>query len=177
MKRLLILMLVLGMATAASAFTITYEYRDSGGVTPISVVNLALPNFTLAVIGTYTAGESGGVRLYDQFENIGAGSDHADFTGGTMYLPAAGSVPPAFLGAYLPTYDGYDFNWGSGSTGQTGALMFLFDLTASAEGTVNISTYETDYWTVIETASIEVVPEPMTIALLGLGGLFLRRRK
>jgi len=40
-------------------------------------------------------------------------------------------------------------------------------------------TYQTitPVYTVSESLEIHVVPEPMTIALLGLGGLFLRRRK
>ena len=45
-----------------------------------------------------------------------------------------------------------------------------------AEGEVIITVYD-GALTVLDTQIIHQVPEPMTIALLGLGGLFLRRRK
>ena len=174
MKKLLVLLLVLGITTMASAYTVTFEYRDAAGTTPISEVDIASPSFTLAVVGTYVGGDANSHKMYDQFENIGAGSDYADFTGSTMFAAAGGFKA---LGSYNATYDGYDLSWGDASTGQTDADMFLFSLTASAEGTLNISTYDSDYTAVLETFSIPIVPEPMTIALLGLGGLFLRRRR
>jgi len=47
-------------------------------------------------------------------------------------------------------------------------------LTGSA---VQIDLLDADAETVLDSVTLVVIPEPMTIALLGLGGLFLRRRK
>jgi len=44
-------------------------------------------------------------------------------------------------------------------------------------GTTNLNLYDSDGVTLLDRCSIAVVPEPTTIALLGLGGLLLRRRK
>jgi hypothetical protein len=55
---------------------------------------------------------------------------------------------------------------------------FTVDFTAGQElGDVVIGLYAFDGVTLLEEATITVVPEPMTLGLLGLGGLFLRRRR
>ena len=46
-----------------------------------------------------------------------------------------------------------------------------------SEGTAALNLYATDGVTRLDTAQITVIPEPTTIALLGLGALFLRRRR
>jgi len=40
-----------------------------------------------------------------------------------------------------------------------------------------IDLYASDWVTILDSGTVTVVPEPMTIALLGLGGLFLLRRR
>jgi hypothetical protein len=102
-------------------------------------------------------------------------------TGATM-LAAAGPTPSADISPYSTTYDGYGFIWGDlinpDSVDFYSGDMFIINLTALAAGTVTIGEYATDYVTLTESHSINVVnPEPMTIVLMGLGGLFLRRRK
>ena len=60
----------------------------------------------------------------------------------------------------------------------TGLLVGDIILTADKIGTSNIQLLDQDLATIGTIAwGIQVVPEPMTIAFLGLGGLFLRRRK
>ncbi|MGA2071701.1 MAG: PEP-CTERM sorting domain-containing protein, partial [Sedimentisphaerales bacterium] len=69
-----------------------------------------------------------------------------------------------------------------------GSPLFSFQLTApNAVGVAHISLIENaffnDNWEAISPDSMPTmtvtisVPEPMTLGLLGLGGLFLRRRK
>ena len=49
--------------------------------------------------------------------------------------------------------------------------------TYGSPGTYYIDLYHTNFTTLCDTLPITIVPEPMTIALFGLGGLLLRRRK
>lgn len=44
-------------------------------------------------------------------------------------------------------------------------------------GSINISVLSENAGSVQDTVTIEAIPEPVTIAILGLGALFLRRRK
>ena len=45
------------------------------------------------------------------------------------------------------------------------------------EGDVVLTLTNVDFDTIFDTVTIHQVPEPMTLGLLGLGGLFLRRRR
>ncbi len=37
--------------------------------------------------------------------------------------------------------------------------------------------FDPEYGVPVDSVAITIIPEPMTVILLGLGGLFLRRRK
>ena len=76
---------------------------------------------------------------------------------------------------------------GAGGTGQLditgdGSLIMkglITDVTSFGNVTANggIDTFAYSYDDVTELTTITAIPEPITIALLGFGGLFLRRRK
>ena len=173
MKKLMILVLVLGLASVASA-TYSYNWTDTSG-----------SDITQGVVGTAvvleinrgaeTAAWGYSFKLYDQFENGAVGTDHGDMTG-AAFGGAEGSTPPAMIGPYSATYDGYDLTAGDTVAGAAGT-MFKVTIMPSASGAMSIGNYASDYVTLIDSANLTIVPEPMTIALLGLGGLFLRRRK
>jgi len=50
-------------------------------------------------------------------------------------------------------------------------------LVGVSEGSTQLSLYASDRTTLLDQCTIAVIPEPMTVALLGIGGLLLRRRK
>jgi hypothetical protein len=178
MKKIMILVLVLGLASAANA-AYSYNWTDTDG-NPIAQGTIGTAIVLNIDRDTYTGTWSHGFKMYDNFENMGGPGDYGDMTG-AAYGGAEGSTPPAAISAYSTTYDGYDLTAGqtsaAGTDVYTGGTMFELTIMPSASGTLTIDNVDSSYTNVVDSASINIIPEPMTIALLGLGGLFLRRRK
>lgn len=168
---MLTLLLVLGLASAASA---TVSYVQVGDALPggTFVINVnGLKTDMAWAEGLYT---SDGTQ----------GSGLMDITGVTMYN-GSGEVLEGYLAAaiYFPSYDGADLEAAvplEGEVGSGNGTWFSLDVSVSSGAVVDdiltFSRVDSSY-TEIGTFGVTVVPEPMTIALLGLGGLFLRRRK
>jgi hypothetical protein len=160
MKKLLILMLVLGLASAANAVvTLGGDTEvDLGGTCTVTIVSSdttmwggyieQLEYLMTGVVATSNAGEQAVVNY--------APEGYAD----TYELEAKDTTDP-----FDSVVAGIQFN----VTVSAGSLV--------EDDTILLTLYDTDWSTVIDTATVTVVPEPMTIALLGLGGLLLRRRK
>jgi len=162
MKKFLVLALVLGLATMATAGDLAaiadMGYTVIGDTVTITTTG-SVANFNLQLspdAGTLTAGNAS--------TNFGYVSDGVPDLAETGIMGAAGavtSVPPVYQTGtlYTFTYDGTE-------------LVTLGD---SILGTSSVQ-WENDDVISLVGATI-TIPEPMTIALLGLGGLFLRRKK
>ena len=159
MKKLLVLMLVLVMAASASAAISDYKATLSG--TTLTIVGLnASASFTGDWIGTYDMSTvfSGPVA------KVGSVGDYN-----------AGSTSNILLDVGA-TYTGIIIDVGDGLASDPVVLGDWF--TVQYSGSVgDILTVEENPGSVFVGTLEVLVPEPMTIALLGLGGLFLRRKK
>ena len=166
MRKLLVLMLVLSFASASYGsygdIRDNFELDLRGSVLYlVGKSTTAIPSASVydetatvctmsngQILGTpQTAGDGANIILYS-----GAGYDGFDFSVVSSGLPPEEGEPPDVIALG---------DW------------FSVDVTNLSVGDI-VNVYG-PYPTLLGT--MEVLPEPMTIALLGLGGLFLRRRK
>ena len=201
MKKLLILMLVLGMVSMANAaLTMRYSSQADGSDT-ITATALG-STFYLIIAGVAMDDISTTAIIVADVADAmytPEGSSYADFTGSNNSLfdngngyAAAGNASD--LGS-LTTYDSYSAYASDNyveevnpedPTGPwipitiddplTGDWFSYEILAGDVEGTAKFARL-TSGWDGYTTNASILIPEPMTIALLGLGGLFLRRRK
>ena len=164
MKKLLVLILVLGMASAANAVLIEIDGQSAPA---LDVLEAA----TITVVGEDTSNWLG----YIIVEEGGAG-----LLSGAEVLTGAGDK------ASVEPYT--EAGWGAGymltvastqvPTNVVAGPLFNINYTGAIGDTAKISLYiDPEYVVPAASVDVTVVPEPMTVLLLGLGGLFLRRRQ
>jgi len=165
MKKLISLMLIALMGTVASAVTI--KLQGPAEVKAGDVVSISLYSDTAVGAFTIVSVTDGGASGLASNPAIAAGFDFAMFnnngvlnTSGLLIQNATGKT-------------------GFGSPLLSGVL-YTFDYTVASDitaKTITLSVSGNAGGTAIEALTMNVVPEPITVALLGLGGLFIRRRK
>jgi len=175
MKKLLIFALVLGMATFANAAIVI---SVNGDITKDTITILPSEIVTIDIWNT------GGDVPVDFLSYL----DFADPQNGNYYLSSprlgshAGNFPASFLGPYnMVTYEEVEMTqaWAVGTPEAAPGPIFLIDLHCEGPGDVTVTLWDgrVGYEAPVDTLIIHQIPEPATIALLGLGGLLLRRKK
>ena len=187
MKKLLIFMLVLGMASLVNALPTSLQISVNGVDEPVDSDIWLLPTETIE-LDIWTTAEiysEGGLEGYFA---LGVDPAYGTLTGGVSLYPSeAGTVYYSGSGgSYLPSPEAGDFGTiGSmqpSGSGMTGVIFdsIIFHCEAAGDAIINLYTVDfaaTPVYSLIDSVIIHQIPEPMTVLLLGLGGLFLRRRK
>jgi hypothetical protein len=185
MKKLLILMLVLGLASTANALTL--KISVGGVVDPPDTQITCCPSDTLE-LDIWSAGYAG---IQDgAYWALVVDCTEGTITNGQVKIPPAPSMStwngPSAVGAgwvFPPCTDG---PWGGiagaqGETAPAGVYFdgFVFHCEAMGDATVYLYTSPdgSQPYTLQDTQIIHQIPEPVSMLLLGLGGLLLRRRK
>jgi hypothetical protein len=186
MKKLLILFVVLGLASAAHAASCTIELEVDGSNTYNPADGLSI---TVDMVINVNVSS-----IYNSTDAT-AGIDFiTEMTVGTAtvsvgdWIPAASNEDDGTLSGD-DILDAFWFKAGGASDHPANTIIYSFAVTLSGSDALGdiTPTMTTDdkvvkglashWWSENTYVPLEIVPEPMTIALLGLGALFLRRRK
>jgi len=165
MRKMLVLILVLGLASAANAMLITVD-EQQGDAFEVDITS------TITVVSEDASSWLG----YIIVEEGGAGS-----LGNAVILDAAGNIAATTAYTEAGWGTGYELTAAmspSGVPALAAGSQFSFDYVGTVGDTATISLFvDPEYTTPVASVNVTVVPEPMTVVLLGLGALFLRRRR
>lgn len=167
MNKFLSLILVLGMAAGANA---TIQLSINGSPAPATYT---MPISSVIVIDV-SSDDALPYGAWLALEDLTLGQ----WDSGVTIMPAAGLDAVAI--DWSADYPGWwEFNAASFNPDLpvVAGTHFMIDYKALGEGDVVVSLYGYDTVTLMDKVTITQIPEPITLALLGVGGLFLRRRK
>ena len=171
MKKLLILMLVLGLAPASYGVLVAadFELRLDEATNTLTVVGLIADPGVDINAGIYDEADKGDFSIAVALKD-GLNIPDVNYAAGALWSISIWSGTG---------YEGIDIGVLDSSPSLDPVDMmdwFTVQYTGSVGDTMQIYDYYVSD-TVPAFTKIVLVPEPMTIALLGLGGLLLRRRK
>ena len=186
MKKLLILLMVFGMTSIAGA---ALQISVNGNLEPIdSQINLTPSQHAILDIWTDTTISSGVGELSGWALVVDPiyGSISGGIAVNTTALEPGAPIYQDAQGAGMPGIGTQQGVWGmialsTVPTIPAGEVMYdEIDFHCETFGDAVINLYGTDDWGtsyLIDSVIIHQIPEPMTMALLGLGGLGLLRRR
>ena len=169
MKKLLVLVLILGIASLAPA---TLQISVNGNPDPVDSEITMFPSATL-LLDIHGDVPAGHVVYWLMMVDQAMGSLSYYYDGG---------IGPFYY--YPPLYPGYSIAYGviGGLVPLLGLLVDDIEYHAEGAGDALVNLYsspDTVTWTLADSLLIHQgdVPEPITITLLGLGGLLISRRR
>jgi hypothetical protein len=186
MKKVLAFVLVLGMASVANAaLTLVVSDTPNGPYDPAESSDIILQPTDTIWIGIHndTADDQYQIGVAMVEDNYGAynGSWTGNYVWNPNYTTADPQPRPAFFTSYVPPYNlAYIavYNTAPGVESFPPGVGFGFEFHCDVIGPVIIQIWDLEAGgQVVDELIIHQIPEPMTMALLGLGGLGLLRRR
>jgi hypothetical protein len=174
MKKFLVLLMIIGFVASANAALV---WTDAAGDAIVGDLEVGLGS-TVTVYLTST--QQGGYNLAWVGNDPGAAEV-------TDIVVAGDLLAQGLTNGYgdkgtidNPTTTGYPGWWGVSASDTTtmpvAGIHYAVDITGMSVGEIGLDSDSYESWGDNDVLNV-VVPEPITIALMGLGGLFLRRRK